>query len=89
MRIIRPSSETEMIWEFLRMEMSSPRYETEISAALAKYSATAKLLLDADLSNDTENRLRREILGSFRGYGQNRLALRTLSAAGRLVPGFR
>lgn len=61
-----------MIREFLRMEMASPRYEAEISAALAKHGATAKLLLDADLSSDTENRLRREVLGSFRGYGQNR-----------------
>ncbi len=72
MHIIRPSSEAEMIWEFLQMEMNSPRYEAEISAALVKHGATAKLLLDADLSSDTENRLRREVLGSFRGYGQNR-----------------
>jgi hypothetical protein len=72
MRILGESSEAEMIACFLRGELTSPRFGPGLRAALSAAGLTDRLLTDADLSDETENRARRNLLGTTRGYGQNR-----------------
>jgi hypothetical protein len=72
MRILGESSEAEMIACFLRGELTSIRFGPGLRAALSAAGLTDRLLTDADLSDETENRARRNLLGTTRGYGQNR-----------------
>ncbi|MGI6705582.1 MAG: hypothetical protein ACOX6S_04760 [Clostridia bacterium] len=70
MDLISQISEDEIIAEFLKAEINSPRFRDEIIAALN--GIDDKLITQPNLHSDMENRLRKEILGKVRGYGQNR-----------------
>lgn len=69
---LRPASEPEVVHQFLQGELSSARFGAEIERCLAELELSRSLIEDADLSDGRENRLRAELLGRFRGYGQNR-----------------
>lgn len=71
MEILRQSSEEEMILEYLRAEVSSERFSDSIQEEMKKLDLDEKILLSADLQSHEENRQRRKLLGSFRGYGRN------------------
>src|SRR5690606_28051579 len=70
MDIIGQISEDEVIAEFLKAEINSPRFRDEVIAALN--GIDDKLITQPNLHSDMENRLRKEILGKVRGYGPNR-----------------
>lgn len=72
MRILDESSEEEMIACFLQGELTSHRFGPELRAALNEAGLPARLVTDADLTNDDENRARRDLLAATRGYGQGR-----------------
>lgn len=71
MKILRQSSEDEMISEYLKAEYSSSRFSENIQEAMQKLSICEKIILSPNLQNVSENRQRRELLGAFRGYGLN------------------
>lgn len=71
MKILRQSSEKEMILEYLRAEASSERFSDDIQETMKRLALDETILSSADLQSDDENRKRRELLGSFRGYGRN------------------
>ncbi len=71
MKILRQSSEDEMISEYLKAEYSSNRFSENIQEAMQKLSIGENIILSPDLQNITENRQRRELLGAVRGYGLN------------------
>lgn len=71
MKILYQSSEEEMILEYLRAEISSERFSDDIQETMKKLALDEKIISSADLQSDDENRKRRELLGSFRGYGRN------------------
>ena len=71
MKILYQSSEEEMILEYLRAEISSERFSDDIQDTMKKLALDEKIISSADLKSDDENRKRRELLGSFRGYGRN------------------
>lgn len=71
MKIVRGSSEEEMILAFLSAELESQRFGEDIKETLKKLGAGEELILNRDLSCPEENRLRREVLGKWRGYGRN------------------
>jgi len=60
-----------MILEYLRAEVSSDRFSDSVQETMKKLALDENILSSADLQNDKENRQRRELLGSFRGYGRN------------------
>lgn len=70
MDFIGQISEDEVIAEFLKAEINSPRFRDEIISALD--GIDEQLITQPDLHSDIQNRLRKEVLGKFRGYGQNR-----------------
>jgi hypothetical protein len=71
-RVIRNSSEDEMIALFLLGELGSERFGRGIRSALDAASQTEALITAADLSDVDQNRARRAILAAARGYGENR-----------------
>lgn len=70
MRMLRPSSEPEMIAEFLRQEYASKdRYGATITACLQAERLSPEIIRQADITNDRENAQRRQVLARYRGYG--------------------
>lgn len=72
MRILGESSEDEMIACFLQGELTSHRFGPALRAALAEAGRSERLVVDAELSDENENRARRDLLAVTRGYGQGR-----------------
>lgn len=72
MRVLHESSADEMIACFLRGELTSRRFGPGLHAALTAAGLSERLLTDADLSDENQNRARRDLLAVIRGYGQGR-----------------
>ena len=72
MKMMRDSSEAEMVFEFLRTEFYSDRFSEQLKKAMNSLSIDDQILLSANLENKEENTLRKELLGEFRGYGRNK-----------------
>jgi len=68
MKKIRDSSEDEMILTFLQEEIQSERFKADIYKALQTTKIDASIITSGDLSNKSQNELRKKILGLFRGY---------------------
>ena len=71
MKIIGQSSEEEMILEYLRAEISSKRFSDNVREAMKRLELDERIVLSANLQSDVENKKRRELLGSVRGYGRD------------------
>jgi hypothetical protein len=61
-----------MIALFLLGELTSERFGDGIRAALDAAGQTERLLTAADLGDASQNRVRRAVLATTRGYGENR-----------------
>lgn len=72
MRIVGVSSEEEMVASFLLGELGSARFGPNLVRVLEALGHPATLLTEANLADREENELRRQVLGDFRGYRQNR-----------------
>ncbi|MDE5598403.1 MAG: hypothetical protein K2J04_11285 [Lachnospiraceae bacterium] len=72
MKILRTSSEDEMISEFLKAEYHSERFVERIKKVMQELLLDESIILSADLNNTNENIARKKLLGEFRGYGLNR-----------------
>jgi hypothetical protein len=72
MHIISESSEADMVACFLFGELTSDRFGPGLREALSAAGLSERLVTQADLSDEDENRARRELLGVTRGYGENR-----------------
>ena len=68
MRILRDASEEEMVLAFLREELDSKRFRESILKALKDAGASEELILEGDITSETQNILRCRVLGLFRGY---------------------
>ena len=72
MRLLRPTSEDEMIAVFLKSEIASQRFGQKLIALLERDGKDCSIVEAPDIHNIAENAYRRQLLGDFRGYGQNR-----------------
>lgn len=72
MKILRGSSEDEMILEFLKAESTSERFFQQIRNTIEKLGLDENIIFSADLQNEIENIKRKKLLGEFRGYGAGR-----------------
>lgn len=72
MRLLRESSEDEMILEFLKAEYTSARFSDELKNVLWDFGCDRGIIFSADLQDAVENRTRKRILGAYRGYGEDR-----------------
>jgi hypothetical protein len=69
MRLLRPSSEAEMIALFLRTELPSNRWQDDLRALLKRAGLPEHVITAPDLGDDVENRARLRLLTEHRGYG--------------------
>lgn len=72
MKILRKSSEDEMILEFLKAESASERFSERLKDAMEKLGFEDGLITEADLECELQNVQRKKLLGVFRGYGEDR-----------------
>lgn len=68
MRIIRATTEEDMVAAFLRGEIESTRFRKHILAALRQMKAPLRLVLNPDLGSRRENETRARLLTMTRGY---------------------
>lgn len=68
MRILRDSSEEEMVLAFLRGELDSERFREPILKALEAAGVSEEIILKGDITDKRQNILRNRVLGLFRGY---------------------
>jgi hypothetical protein len=68
MRLVRGSSEAEMVALFLLAELDSPRFGRAIRHQLAADGLDARVLREPDLGDEAENGYRRLLLERTRGY---------------------
>ncbi|GAB2662374.1 hypothetical protein [Kribbella swartbergensis] len=61
-----------MVATFLRAELRSGRFGPTLERTLARRGLSRTLLTNANLSDPEENEQRRQVLGEFRGYRQDR-----------------
>lgn len=67
-----PATEHEMILAFLRAEVDASRYRDVVNQCLNVVGYTSvDLIQNGDVSNEQQNRVRKQILQLYRGYGQN------------------
>jgi len=72
MRIIRQTTEDDMIATFLSGELASARFGSQIREALQKYKVDDNVIANPDLSSREDNGLRRKLLKEARGYGSGK-----------------
>jgi hypothetical protein len=69
MRLLRPSSEAEMVALFLRTELPAARSRDDLRALLERTGLSERVITDPDLDDDAENRARMRLLTLHRGSG--------------------
>ncbi len=68
---LRPARECEVVSAFLKAEVDSSRYRTDILSRLALRGLSRDQLIDnPDLNNEQHNTVRQRILAEYRGYGR-------------------
>lgn len=72
MKILRESSENEMILEFLKAESTSERFSEKLEKAMVDLGFDEEIITKADLQSNLQNVQRKKLLGAFRGYGEDR-----------------
>lgn len=69
MKILRKSSEDEMILEYLKAECTSERFSEKVKEAMEMLGLDDSLVLEANLEDEIENANRKKLIAEFRGYG--------------------
>lgn len=72
MDILRESSESEMILEFLQAEYHSERFSEQLTEAMDKLGLVESVIISGNIEDEAENAKRKKLLGAFRGYGEDR-----------------
>ena len=68
MKIIRKSSEDEMLLEYLKSEINSNRFSERLKKTLTELSISKDIILNGNLESEIENKQRKLIMEKFRGY---------------------
>ncbi|MBR6666410.1 MAG: hypothetical protein IKL22_11935 [Lachnospiraceae bacterium] len=72
MKLLRASTEHEMILEFLKAESTSERFSKKLEKAMVDHGFDEEIITKADLQSELQNTQRKKLLGTFRGYGEGR-----------------
>lgn len=73
MKIIRNTTEDDMVASFLRAEVNSSRWGGLVKQLLKKYAVETTIIDNPNLFDKKENAVRLNILGDLRGYKKNEL----------------
>jgi hypothetical protein len=77
---IASATEDEMIATFLRGELGSSRFRARLEQSLERRRLTLDLVRFPDTTDEVENRARRELLVTYRGWGKEESVFGGLSA---------
>jgi hypothetical protein len=72
MRLLRPTTEDDMVATFLRAEIASERFGAPIEALLRRDGKARAVVEAPDITDPDANAYRRRLLGECRGYGRDR-----------------
>jgi hypothetical protein len=72
MKLLQRISEADMVAAFLKGELQSPRFSSQLKKAMQLLGATEGQIACPDTTNTDDNELRAKILGEYRGYGHDR-----------------
>ncbi|HEV7454378.1 MAG TPA: hypothetical protein VGO07_03905 [Candidatus Saccharimonadales bacterium] len=72
MKLLKEILETAMVAAFLKAELPSARFGDELKKAMNALGVAESIISEPNVENETENELRARVLGSYRGYRQNR-----------------
>jgi len=70
--LLREISEADMVAAFLRAEITSPRFSGKLAEAMEAAGAREVQIAQPDTTNDSDNEVRAQVLGYYRGYRHNR-----------------
>jgi len=73
MKILNKSSENEMIALFLNGEIKSKRWGNKINEIIKKENINENIIINPNLNNNNENKLRKLVLKIFRGYNNKEI----------------
>ena len=73
MERLKKSNENEMILEFLKGELNSNRFNSELNDALKELDLNEDIIVNGNLNDDNENKLRLKIMKTYRGYPDEEL----------------
>lgn len=68
MKILRSITEDDMISVFLKSEISSRRFRSDMENILKEISCDESIISHPDLKNESENLKRKKILSQYRGF---------------------
>ncbi len=68
MKILRKSSEDEMLLEYLKSEINSNRFSEKLQKTLTELNISQDIIINGNLKNEYENKQRKLIMNEFRGY---------------------
>ncbi len=71
MRLIKPSDENEMVLTFLKGEIDSPRFGPQYQKMLRNSNLDRSIINNGNIASYNENQIRKELLGTVRGYGED------------------
>lgn len=73
MNLIRKTNEAEMIFEFLKGELNSKRFNEDLNNAINELGLDSNIILNGNINDDQENIDRLKIMKKFRGYPDEEL----------------
>ena len=73
MKLVRKTTEEEMILAFLKGELNSKRFNDDLKNALNELGLDANIILNGNIEDGQENLDRLKIMKEFRGYPDEKL----------------
>ena len=73
MNLIRKTNEAEMIFEFLKGELNSKRFNENLNNTINELGLDSNIILNVNINDDQENIDRLKIMKKFRGYPDEEL----------------
>ena len=73
MKLVKKSSEAEMILEFLKGELNSKRFNKDLNNAINTLGLDSNTILNGNIEDEKENIDRLKIMKKFRGYPDEKL----------------
>ncbi|MHA1540594.1 MAG: hypothetical protein ACTSXL_03175 [Alphaproteobacteria bacterium] len=71
MKIEKKITENDFIDGFLKAEIKSERFGEKLNKILKKFGTDKEIIINSNLTNQHENKIRKNILKEFRGYSKN------------------
>jgi hypothetical protein len=72
MKLLREIPEAAMVAAFLKAELTSVRFSAKLKKVMSAVGVAEQVIAEPNIESEADNALRAQVLGDYRGYGQNR-----------------